>query len=284
MSRILHRVGAPAERTASKPRPTTREPTTRQPTKGRRTRAERTASSRRSPTFVFLLAVVLVINAIGLAMVLSASSVTALYEYGSSWYLFKRQLLWMAGGLVAMFVVMRVDYHRWRRWTNVIVVGCGILMVLVMEPGLGVSVNGSSRWLGYGFLRIQPSEFAKLGVLLFVADLLARRADKVGNWRLTLKPVLVVFGVFAGLLMLQPNLGTTIILGSIVFMMLFVSGVELKPLIGSFAVGGVLATMAATMASYRRRRLLGFINPWKDAQNTGYQTIQAQVAVAHGGI
>jgi len=252
--------------------------------KGRRTVAKRAPSGRRSPTFVFLLAVVLVINAIGLVMVLSASSVTALYEYGSSWYLFKRQLLWMAGGLAAMLILMRIDYHRWRRWTNVIVIGCGALMVLVMVPGLGVSVNGSSRWLGYGFLRIQPSEFAKLGVLLFVADLLARRADKVGDWRVTLKPVLVVFGVFAALLMLQPNLGTTIILGSIVFMMLFVSGVELKPLIGSFAVGGVLATMAATMASYRRRRLLGFINPWKDAQNTGYQTIQAQVAVAHGGI
>jgi len=250
--------------------------------KGRRMRGR--PSGRRSPTFVFLLAVVLVINLIGLAMVLSASSVTALYEYGSSWYLFKRQLLWMALGLVAMIGVMRVDYHWWRRWTTTLLVGCGILMVLVMVPGLGVNVNGSSRWLGYGFIRIQPSEFAKLGVLLFVADLLARRADKVGNWRVTLQPVLVVFGIFAAMLMLQPNLGTTIILGAIVFMMLFVSGVEMKPLVGTFAVGGVLATMAATMASYRRRRLLGFIDPWKDAQNTGYQTIQAQVAVAHGGI
>jgi len=233
---------------------------------------------------VFLLAVVLVINLIGLAMVLSASSVTALYEYGSSWYLFKRQLLWMGIGLIAMVVIMRVDYHWWRRWTLVLLLGSGALMVLVMVPGLGVNVNGSSRWLGYGMFRIQPSEFAKLGVLLFVADLLARRADKVGNWRVTLKPVLVVFGVFAAMLMLQPNLGTTIILGAIVFMMLFVSGVEMKPLVGTFAVGGVLATMAATMATYRRRRLLGFIDPWKDAQNTGYQTIQSQVAIAHGGL
>jgi cell division protein FtsW len=96
--------------------------------------------------------------------------------------------------------------------------------------------------------------------------------------------VLVVFGFFAGLLMLQPNLGTTIILGSIVFVMLFVSGVELKPLVGTFAIGGVLATLAATLETYRWRRLKGFIDPWKDAANTGYQTIQSQVAIAHGGV
>ena len=264
---------------AAKPRP---KPGAKPATKGRRLLGG--PSGRRSPTFVFLLAVVLVINLIGLAMVLSASSVTALYEYGSSWYLFKRQLLWLALGLGAMVAIMRVDYHWWRRWTTLLLVGSGLLMVLVMVPGLGVNVNGSSRWLGYGMVRIQPSEFAKLAVLLFVADLLARRADKVGNWRLTLQPVLVVFAIFALLLMLQPNLGTTLILGAIVFMMLFVSGVAIKPLLGTFAVGGVLATMAATLETYRWRRLKGFINPWKDAQNTGYQTIQSQVAIAHGGI
>ena len=179
----------------------------------------------------------LVLTLIGLVMVLSASSVTALYEYGSTWYHFKRQLLWVALGSVAMVVVMRVDYHRWRRCTTALVLGSGLLMVLVLVPGLGVNVNGSSRWLGYGFARIQPSEFAKLAVLLFVADLLARRFDKVDNWRVTLQPVLVVFGAFAALLMLQPNLGTTIILASIVFVMLFVGGVELKPLVLTFTVG-----------------------------------------------
>ena len=239
---------------------------------------------RRSPTFVLLLALVAVLSLIGLVMVLSASSVTALYEYGSSWYHFKRQLIWVTIGTVAMVIVMRVAYHRWRRYTKALVLGSGLLMVLVMVPGLGVNVNGSSRWLGYGFARIQPSEFAKLAVLLFVADLLARRSDKVGNWRVTLQPVLVVFGAFAAMLMLQPNLGTTIILAAIVFVMLFVSGVEIKPLVLTFAVGGVLATLAATLEPYRRRRLLGFINPWKDSQNTGYQTIQSQVGIARGGI
>ena len=264
----------------AKPAPKGTKPSTR--SKGRRLLGQ--PVGRRSPTFVLLLALVAVLSLIGLVMVLSASSVTALYEYGSSWYHFKRQLIWVTLGSVAMVIVMRVDYHWWRRYTKLLLLGSGLLMVLVMVPGLGVNVNGSSRWLGYGFVRIQPSEFAKLGVLLFVADLLARRADKVDNWRVTLKPVLVVFGAFAAMLMLQPNLGTTIILASIVFVMLFVSGVPIKPLVLTFTVGGIFASMAAVFEPYRRRRLLGFLNPWKDSQNTGYQTIQSQVGIARGGI
>ncbi len=121
-------------------------------------------------------------------------------------------------------------------------------------------------------------------MLLFVADLLARRADRVDRPRLSLRPVLVVFGVFAVLLMLQPNLGTTIILGSIVFVMLFVSGVPIKPLLGWFGAGTGLAVVAAVAEPYRFRRLLAFVNPWKDPQNTGYQTLQSQIAIAHGGV
>ncbi len=248
---------------------------------GRRLRGR--PAGRRSPSFSILLSLVVVLTLIGLVMVLSASYATAYYEYGSSWYQFKRQLLWVVLGLVAMVVVMRIDYRAWRRWTKVLTLGAFGLMVAVMVPGLGVNVNGSSRWLGYGNFRIQPSEFAKLAVLLFVADLLARRADRVDDWRLTLKPVLVVFGAFAALLMVQPNLGTTIILGAIVFVMLFAAGVAVKPLVGSFAVGAGLASLAAVAEPYRFRRLMAFLNPWKDPQNTGYQTLQSQFAIAHGG-
>jgi len=127
-------------------------------------------------------------------------------------------------------VSMRVDYHRWRRFVTPLLLVTAGLMAAVMVPGLGVNVNGSSRWLGYGQLRIQPSELAKLAVILFAADLLARRADKVHDWRVTLRPVMVVFGLFAVLLMAQPNLGTTIILAAIVLAVLFVAGVEGKPL------------------------------------------------------
>ena len=241
-------------------------------------------AGRRSASFTILLTLVVILTLIGLVMVLSASYATAYYEYGSSWYQFKRQLIWVALGTVAMVVIMRVDYRRWRRYTNLLLVVALGLMVAVMVPGLGVNVNGSSRWLGFGQFRVQPSELAKLAVLMFAADLLARRADRVDNLKLTLRPVLVVFAVFAVLLMMQPNLGTTILLGSIVFVMLFVSGVAVKPLVGSFGAGAGLAVVAAVAEPYRFRRLMAFLNPWKDPQNTGYQTIQSQIAAAHGGL
>ena len=118
-----------------------------------------------------------------------------------------------------------------------------MLLVLVLVPGLGVTVNGSSRWLGVGIVQIQPSEFAKLGVLLFAADLLARRANKVDDTRLTLRPVMAVFGLAAVLLMLQPNLGTTLVLAAIVFAVLFAAGVPSGPLAG----WGMLGALAAVV-------------------------------------
>ncbi|MGH9186725.1 MAG: FtsW/RodA/SpoVE family cell cycle protein, partial [Acidimicrobiales bacterium] len=143
-----------------------------------------------------------VLNLIGLVMVLSASSVTALHEHGSSWYYFKRELLYMGAGSLALVATMRFDYHRWSRLAvPVLALSIG-LMVLVLVPGMGVTVNGSSRWLGFGVLQIQPSEFAKLGVLLFAADLLSRRAARLDDTRLTLRPVIVAFGVVAFLLIL----------------------------------------------------------------------------------
>jgi len=241
-------------------------------------------SGRRSNVFLGLFALIVVLNLIGLLMVLSASSVTALYEYGSSWYQFKRQLVWLALGSVALVTVMRVDYHRWSRWATPVLIGSIGLLVAVMVPGLGVEVNGSSRWLGYGAVRIQPSEFAKLAVLVFVADLLARRFHRLDESRMGLRPVLAVFGAVATLLMLQPNLGTTIILGAIVFTLLFVAGVPLKPLAAVVAGAGALALLAAVFEPYRMRRIMAFRDPWADPLNTGYQTIQSQVGIANGGL
>ena len=130
-------------------------------------------------------------------MVLSASSVVALDDYGSSWYVVTRQAMWLAVGTAACVVVLRVDYHRWRRLAAPALVVSGVLLALVLVPGVGLEVNGASRWLGYGPLSLQPSELAKLTLLLFVADLLARRAAWMDDARLTLVPVTVVFGAIA---------------------------------------------------------------------------------------
>jgi cell division protein FtsW len=241
-------------------------------------------TGRRSSLFVGLFTLIVILNLFGLLMVLSASAVDSDQDYGSPWYQFQRQFLWLVLGSIALVVAMRIDYRAWRKKAPLLLVGAVGLLALVLVPGFGLEVNGASRWLGAGSFRIQPSEIAKLAVLVFVADLLARRADRIENTRLTLRPVVFVFVVVAGLIMVQPNLGTTIILGVIVFVMLFVAGVPLKPLGLVAGVGAALAGLFAVLEPYRYRRLMSFRDPWADPLNTGYQTIQAQVGVANGGL
>jgi cell division protein FtsW len=239
--------------------------------------------TRASTGYVLLFAVLVVLNLVGLVMVLSASSVNALHVEGSSFYYFERQLMWLAFGSVLFLVMLRFDYRKLRRLA-VPLLGLSIfLLLLALVPGIGVNANGSSRWIGVGSFGIQPSEFAKLGILLFTADLLSRRAAWIDDTRVTLRPVLVVFAVIAALIMMQPNLGTTIVIASITFAMLFSAGVPLGPLAGYGAVGVLLASGAAMGESYRRARLFAFMDPWKDPLNTGYQTIQSQVSLASGG-
>jgi cell division protein FtsW len=247
----------------------------------RATRAKQTGPS---GTFVLLFAVLVVLNLIGLVMVLSASSVVALHTEGSSYYYFERQLMWLAIGIPVFIFALKFDYRRWRPLALPILLATCALLVVVLVPGLGKNVNGSSRWIGFGSFGIQPSEFAKLGVLLFVSDLLARRNKWINDTRLTLRPVLAVFVVVALLIMLQPNLGTTIVVASITFTLLFVAGTPLAPLSGWGALGVMGAVSLSMVSSYRRARVLAFLHPWNDPLNTGYQTIQSQLSLASGGL
>jgi cell division protein FtsW len=257
-------------------------------TKARARPEARTASStetltRTPSSYLLLFAVIVVLNLIGLVMVLSASSVTALQYEGSSYYYFERQLLWLFIGSVVFVITLRIDYRIWRRLAVPLVAVSVLLLVVALLPGIGQNVNGSSRWIGVGTFGIQPSEFAKLAMLVFAADLLARRQLWISDTRVTLRPVMVAFGVFAALIMLQPNLGTTIVLATITFTVLFVAGTPLASLAGWGLVGTCVAGMASMGESYRRARILAFLHPWNDPLNTGYQTIQSQVSVASGG-
>jgi cell division protein FtsW len=246
--------------------------------------AKPVAPPKRSKTFVGLLAIVTTLNLVGMVMVLSASSVTALDTYGSTWTVALRQAGWLFAGAVMCVLVMKVDYHRWRRWALPGLLASGVLLALVLVPGVGRNINGASRWLGYGPFSLQPSELAKLTVLVFVADLLARRAAWIRDAQLTLVPVTVVFGSVALLLMLQPNLGTTLVLGSIVLSVLYVAGTPILPLTALSTLGALVATGLALAAPYRRQRVLAFLDPWKDYQDAGYQNIQSLVGIASGGI
>lgn len=246
-------------------------------------RAWRDGGKRRPPAYYALLSTILVLNLVGLVMVLSSSSVEALANYGSSWLFFKRQLAWTVLGLCALALTSRVDYRVLRRFVGLLLVASSALLVLVLVPGVGVAVHGSTRWLGAGSLRFQPSELAKLALLVYCADVLTRRAANMADWRVVLRPVALVFCFFGALVMLEPDMGTTLVMALLTGTILFVGGLKMRHLllvgVGGFAAG----TALALSAPYRRARLLSFLDPFADARAGGYQVAQSLIALGSGG-
>jgi cell division protein FtsW len=254
--------------------------TTRSRTRSR-TRAQREPLP---ANFLLLLATVGVLNVVGVVMVLSASSVFSLTSYGSAWYFFQRQLVWTLLGLIGFGVAVSIDYRRWRRWVRPLLLVTLCLLVLVLVPGIGSYVAGSRRWLGVGIWRFQPTELAKLAVVLFTADLLSRRVDELWDWRRVVRPALLVVGAYAGLVALEPDLDAAVLLCVIAGAVLVAGGVRLKHLAVIAGTGVGLAAMLAVAAPYRRARVLTFLHPDTDPSNTGYQIVQSLIALGSGGI
>jgi cell division protein FtsW len=236
-------------------------------------------------TYWLLLAVAAALLTVGVVMVLSASSVAAFAKTGDSYAYFKRQLLWVVGGVMVMLVVSRIDYRRWRRLgTPLLVVATAGLVYVLVHPG-AISAYGSTRWISIGAgVSIQPAEFAKLALLLFSADVLTRKARLLGDVRHLLVPVLPLTMLLAALVMLEPDLGTTLLLCAIAFGMLFVAGTPLLLLGGIGSLGLAAGAGLIMSADYRRSRFLSFMDPAADPQNAGYQFIQGRLALGSGGL
>lgn len=223
------------------------------------------------------------LTAVGLVMVLSASSVSGLLLYGSSFNLFQRQFVYAIVGLVGMLLAAKTPYQVWQR-LSLPFLGVTIgLLILVLHPAIGHSAGGSSRWLQFGPVNIQPSEFAKLATVAFAATVLTKRWKKLadlGNW---VVPLLIPLGAVALLIMLQPDLGTTIVISGITFILLFVAGLRMKYLLTG-AMGALMMGFVLIMsAGYRRERFFSFLDPWSDPQGSGYQLIQSLIGLASGG-
>ena len=247
-------------------------------------RLKRKPAGHRSGVFVALLVVVATLTLLGLVMVLSASSVVGLQEHGSSWHFFKRQAVWVGVGTAALLLLFRVDYHRWRRFAVPLSAVAFGMLVLVLVPGIGVTVNGSTRWLAFGPMQFQPSELAKLAIVVLCADLLAAQREQDPDARLRLRPVLVVLATVSGLLLVQPNLGTAIVMATIVLLMLLAAGASLARLGLLTALAAGAAAFLALWEGYRRARVFAFLDPWADPLNSGYQTIQSLIGTASGGL
>ena len=265
----------------------------RSPARNRSATASRATGARRrvvgtdraqapNPGFVGLIGLVGLLVIIGLVMVLSASSDAAIRHARSPWAYFERQVMWVMVGSAALTCTALVDYRRWRRWSIPALAAVTGLLLVVLIPGIGLVVNGSRRWLGVGSWRIQPSEMAKLALVLFGADLLTRRADRMRDTRFTFRPLAIVVFVLGGLVMQQPDMGTTIIICSIAAAVLFVGGTPTRTLLTAGTAGLAVGGLLAVMAPYRLHRLLSFLHPERDAGNTGYQSVQGRVGMATG--
>jgi cell division protein FtsW len=234
-------------------------------------------------SFWLLVVLVAILCLTGVVMVLSASSISSLQQYGTPWHFFIRQLGWLLVGSVGFGLALRVDYRRWRRLARPGMYMCVVLLFAVLVPGVGVRTAGASRWLGTSWLQLQPSELAKLALVLFAADVLDRRADQ-RNWRYQMMPVIGIFVVMAVLVMAQPDMGTTMVLGCIAIFMLYTAGLPARPLAGVLGGGVGAFLLLAVAAPYRWKRMTAFVNPFKDPSNTGYQSVQALLALSHGHV
>jgi cell division protein FtsW len=245
--------------------------------------AERAAPGTGTRSYYLVMAVTGILLGFGLVMILSASSVSSYTLYGSSFLFFRRQVAWAAIGVVGMLVASRVDYRRWRPLGWVMLGVSFVCLLLVLHPAFGTRVGGSARWIGFGSFRVQPSELAKLALLLVAADVCVRKQGRLTTLKEVMLPLGVLATLAAGLILMQPDLGTTLIVVIIVFVVVFVGGTPI-PLLGVMgALGGLGAAGIALTAGYRRARLFSFLNPFKDPLNSGYQAVQSLIALGSGG-
>ena len=235
----------------------------------------------KSDKLLFIATLVLVCAS--LVMVYSASAVIALEkQQHPSFFLFK-QATFALLGLALMPVLMRVDYRNYRQpvvlWTALAIVGLALVAVL-----FGPRLNGARRWFGIAGIGVQPSEFAKLAIIFFVAAILERRMERIDDLRYSLVPICIVLGGVVGLILLQPDLGTALSIVAIVSAMVFAAGINYRYIIGLLLVSLPAAYVVLMSADYRRRRIFAFLDPWDDPLGDGFQVIQSFIAVGTGGL
>ncbi|MBE6990620.1 MAG: putative lipid II flippase FtsW [Ruminococcaceae bacterium] len=233
----------------------------------------------------------LLLTAIGLVMVFSASFPSAYYESGDPAFYFKRQAIFAALGIVAMFVVGKINYQRWRGASRLLLGFSVFLLILVVIPGVGVTVNNATRWLGIpgSSFRFQPSEIAKLGVIVYFADSISKKREKMLTWRQGIWPYVAILGIIGVLMMLEPHMsGTILIVGTGVVMMI-VGGIQTWLVLAG--IGGVAAAavlyvklVEAGIISYGANRIAMWHDPWIDELNDGYQMVQSLIAIGSGGL
>ena len=232
--------------------------------------------------YLFFASIALIL--FGVVMIYSSSSIWAEYKFGDAFKYVKMQGLFTIVGIVLMIIVSKIDYIEYFKRTNLILGVCLLLLVLVLIPGVGSVRNGSQSWFGIGSFGVQPSEFAKLGLIIFASRYLASNDRDLKSIKKGVLPLLGVLFLIFGLIMLQPDFGTGMIIVVSILAMMFVAGVNMKFffVLGGIGVFGIIALIL--VAPYRMDRITSFLDPWKDPLGTGFQIIQSLYAIGPGGL
>ncbi len=245
--------------------------------------------SRKQPQDYILLLTVGVLVVIGIIMVFSSSYSYSLVKMNDGYYYLKRVFIWSTVGTFAMIFFSKINYWHWSKYANFIFVVSIILLILVLTP-LGVERNNAKRWIGIGEnLTFMPSDIAKLALIIFIPTSISRKKDRMKSFSQGLLPYLLIMALYFGLIFKQPDFSTAFVVVVIIFAMIFVGGMKLSHFMGLTATGlaglvGMIAMIFFTGKDYKAKRIIAFLDPWKDSSDTGYQVIQSLLALGTGGI
>ena len=220
---------------------------------------------------------------IGVVMIYSSSGIYALEVMHNSSYFLTRHLMFLAIGSAVMFGVMLMDYRILQKKAKLILGIVIMLLILVLIPHIGKVSSGARRWFNVGPINFQPSEMAKVGLIIYLADFCSRKQDVIRSFRRGFMPVMLIMGLFSVLIMKQPDMGNTVLVFLITMTMLFIAGARVRHLTSIFLPALPLAALLVWMEPYRVRRIVAFMNPWEDPQGAGFQLSQSQIALGSGG-
>jgi cell division protein FtsW len=241
-------------------------------------------TNERSAADALLFIATLSLLALGIVMVYSASAVIAFHDFGDAFYYLKRQAIFAGLGIIAMIITMNVDYRIWRKAAKPGLIIGFILLVIVLIPGIGVVRGGARSWLGISSFGIQPSEFIKIVVIIFLAKMLSEESSQITHFTKGLLPPLLIVGSAFGMIMLQPDLGTGAVLVGASMLIIYIAGARMFHL-NMMALTGLAGLVGLVLAApYRLERITGFLNPWKYPLDSGYQIIQSLFAIGPGGL
>jgi cell division protein FtsW len=231
-----------------------------------------------------LLGTIMALLIVGMVMVYSSSFIWADYKYADTLFFVKRQVLFAGAGVIAMFFIMQIPYGTWKNYAKLILGFCFVLLIAVLIPGIGMVRGGAQSWIGVGAFSIQPSEFMKLGLIIFLSAYLAVNQKYITSFKRGFFPSLILVFTAFGLIMLQPDLGTGVVLVTTCMLMIFVAGARLAHFFGLAAIGLAGFVFLIASAPYRIKRITAFLNPWEDPLGDGFQIIQSLYAIGPGGL